>query len=104
MGVVVAAIVPAFGLTQLIVNRYRSERRSLALEWSRRGQQELGDRPDSAVTDFQTALSYDPAGATSDRFFLAKALVAANRPSEATAQLETLAAADAGNADVRLEL
>jgi tetratricopeptide (TPR) repeat protein len=105
MGVVVAAIVPAFGLTRLVVNRYRAERRSLALEWSLRGRQELRDRPESAVTDFETALSYDAdAAGSSDRFFLAKALVAAGRPAEATAQLETLAAADAGNADVHLEL
>jgi tetratricopeptide (TPR) repeat protein len=102
MGIVLAAIVPGFAVTQLIVNRYRSERQSLAVEWNRRGQSDLPSRPDAAVADFETALSYrDDNGS---RFLLAKALVAAGRPAEATAQLQTLAAEDPGNADVNLEL
>jgi tetratricopeptide (TPR) repeat protein len=103
MGVVVAAIVPAFGITQLFVNSYRDRRQALALEWSALGQRDLAARPASAVIEFETALSYGPDRAQ-DRFLLAKALVAAHRPSEASAQLEALAADEPGNADVDLEL
>jgi len=102
MGIVLAAILPAFGLTQLIVNRYRDDRQSLASEWNRRGRDELASRPEAAVTDFETALAYrDDNGS---RFLLAKALIAAHRPAEATAQLQTLVSEDPGDADVNLEL
>jgi len=102
MGVVLAAIVPAFAVTQLVVNQYRDQRQRLAIEWSRRGQQALTTQPGAAVTDFETALSYR--ADSGDRFLLSKALVAANRPAEATAQLQTLAAENPGNAHVSLEL
>jgi len=102
MGIVVAARVPGFARTQFIVNRYRDERQRLALEWNRRGLDALKSSPQAAVADFQTSLSYrDDDGS---RFLLARALAAANRPSEAAAQLQTLAAAGPGNADVNLEL
>jgi tetratricopeptide (TPR) repeat protein len=103
MGAVIAAIVPAFGLTQLVVNGYRDRRQKLSLEWSARGRSELASRPVSAVEDFETALSYGP-DRTSDRFLLAEALVAARRPAEASAQLLALASEDPGNANVNLEL
>src|SRR4051812_47525381 len=102
MGVVLAATVPAFALTQLIVNRYRDQRQRLSLEWSARGQQQLAAEPSAAVTDFLTALSFGDR--TSDRFLLAKALVGAGRPAEARAQLASLIVEDPGNSDVNLEL
>src|SRR5436305_13779978 len=88
LGVVLAATIPACGVTQLIVNRYRDQRQRLALEWSARGQQRLAAEPAAAVTDFLTALSYGDR--TSDRFLLAKALVGTGRRAEARAQLAPL--------------
>ncbi len=103
MTVVLVAIVPAFGAVQFLVSRYRAERESLALEWSRRGQADLPTEPARAVTDFSTALSYGP-DRDDDRFLLAKALVASHRSTEAKAELEALAAADPADSEVNLEL
>ncbi len=95
--------VPAFAITQIVVNRYRAERQRLALEWSARGQRDLASRPADAVTDFVTAMSYGSDRPT-DRLLLARALVASERPAEAKAQLLGLAAEDMANGDVNLEL
>ena len=103
MGLAIASIVPAFWLTHLIVSRYRDQRQTLALEWSRRGEQDLGRQPAEAVADFETALSYRPDGAA-DRFRLATALIAANRPVEARAHLLTLWTEEPGNGQFNLAL
>ncbi len=103
MGLAIASIVPAFWLTHLIVARYRDQRQTLALEWSRRGERDLGQRPADAVDDFETALSYRPDRAA-DRFHLATALIAANRPAEARAHLLTLWTEEPGNGQFNLAL
>ncbi len=103
MGLTIASIVPAFWLTHLIVSRYRDQRQTLALEWSRRGEQDLGQRPADAVADFETALSYRPDRAA-DRFHLATALIAADRPAEARAHLLTLWTEEPGNGQFNLAL
>ncbi|HEX3704601.1 MAG TPA: tetratricopeptide repeat protein [Vicinamibacterales bacterium] len=103
IGIAIAATVPAFALTHLIVTRYRDQRQDLAVEWSRRGDRELERRPALAVTDFQTALSYGPERAD-DRLRLANALIAAKRPTEAKAQLLTLWGEEPGNGEVNLAL
>ncbi|HVZ23867.1 MAG TPA: tetratricopeptide repeat protein [Vicinamibacterales bacterium] len=101
--VVIAAVVPAFGLTDVLVNRYRDSRQGLAQEWTTRGQQDLAARPGAAVEDFQTALSYAP-DRSDTRFLLAKALIADHRPSEASSQLLTLSDEQPGSGEINLEL
>ena len=103
LGILLASLVPAFALVHFLVAEYRSQRHELAVEWSLRGAQDLASNPSSAVTDFEAALSYGPER-TSDRFQLAKALVAAGRPAEAEAQLLTLSAEDPANGEVSVEL
>jgi predicted Zn-dependent protease len=103
MGLAIASIVPAFWLTHLVVGRYRDQRQTLALEWSRRGERDLGQHPADAVADFETALSYRPDRAA-DRFHLATALIAANRPAEARAHLLTLWTEEPGNGQFNLAL
>ena len=102
LGLIIAAVAPAFALTQFVVNRYREERTALAAEWSARGDNDLPVRPATAVTDFQTALSYEERD--SDQFRLAKALVAADRPAEANAQLLSLVSDEPSRGDLNLEL
>ena len=103
LSVVIAAVVPAFVVTDVLVNRYRDSRQALAQEWTSRGAQDLSARPTAAVEDFQTALSYAP-DRTDSRFLLAKALIAAHRPSEASAQLLTLSDDKPGSGEINLEL
>ncbi len=103
LGLIIVALVPSFVVTQLLVNRYRDERRALATEWGERGQQDVSTRPAAAVTDFQTALSYEPSR-TDVRFRLAEALTASNRLSEASAQLLTLLYDEPSRGDVNLAL
>jgi tetratricopeptide (TPR) repeat protein len=103
LGIIIAAIVPAFALTQLVVIRYRDERKALANDWSTRGEQDVARQPAAAITDFETALSYGPER-VEDRFRLAQALMAADRPGEARAQLLTLVADEPSRGDLNLAL
>ena len=103
LGVIVAALVPAFALTHTIVNRYKQQREDLAEEWGARGARDMVRHPAVAVTDFQTALSYDPEN-TPSRFQLAEALIRSSRFAEARAQLLTLWSEEPGNGEVNLEL
>ena len=102
-GVLVGALAPAFVLTHTAVDRYRNRRLNLAAEWSARGTADLPAHPETAVTDFETALAFGP-DRTSDRFFLAKALIASNRHGEANAQLETLLVDEPAKGEINLEL
>ena len=102
LGVIVAALVPAFAIAHAIVGRYEDERRQLAREWNSRGERNAADNPLAAVIDFQTALSYGAAESTELK--LAAALAAAKRPAEARAHLLTLWAEQPGNGEINLEL
>lgn len=100
---VVVGLVPAFGLTHVVVERYKEQRRELATEWRERGAVDLRRRPAVAVADFETALSYSPDDAD-DRFNLSQALLESKRLAEARAQLLTLWTETPGDGRVNLEL
>jgi len=103
LGLLIAAIIPGFALTHTIVNRYRDGRQHLADEWSARGQRDLPVAAGAAVVDFETSLAYGPER-TSDRLQLAEALIRADRPAEARAQLLTLWAEQPGSGPINLQL
>jgi tetratricopeptide (TPR) repeat protein len=103
LAAVLAALVPAFALTLIIVGRYKDERQRLAGEWSARGQVDVAAQPSIAVVDFETALAYGH-DRESDRLRLAEALIAARRPAEAEAHLLTLRAEEPGRGEVALDL
>jgi tetratricopeptide (TPR) repeat protein len=100
---VVAGLVPAFGITHLVVGRFNQHRQDLAFEWTSRGAGDLGRDSNAAVADFETALSYS-GDDFSNRSQLATALIAAGRPTEAEAHLRTLWAEEPGNGRINLEL
>lgn len=103
LAVILAALIPAFALTLVIVDRYKDGRQKLSVEWSARGQSDVAARPSIAVVDFETALAYGP-DRESDRLRLAEALIAARRPAEAEAHLLTLWAEEPGRGEVALDL
>ncbi len=102
LGVVIAALVPAFALVHGVVGRYNDERQELAAEWAARGDRDRPRDPAAAVIDFQTALAY---GADRDaELRLAEALNAAKRPAEARAHLLTLWSDEPGDGGINLQL
>jgi tetratricopeptide (TPR) repeat protein len=103
LAIIVTALVPAFALTYVVVDRYKHERQHLAAEWSERGQADVASHPATAVMDFQTALAYRR-DQEADRLRLAEALMAAKRPAEAEAHLLTLWAEERGRGEVALDL
>lgn len=103
LAIVLAGVVPAFGLTHLVVGEYKAQRLRLANEWSARGRHDLPSRPAAAAVELQTALSYGPERAA-DRLDLARALTAARRPAEAQAELLALWTDTPGDGEVNLEL
>lgn len=103
LGILIAALLPAFAVTQVVVNQYKRQREALADEWSQRGSADVELRPAAAVVDFETALSFKPEN-SDDRFLLAQALVRSSRIAEARAQLLTLWSEEPGNGAVNLAL
>ncbi len=102
--VAVAVLAPAAVATRALESVHRATREQLALEWSRRGDDDLvAGRPAIAVDDYRTALTYrhdDPAY----RLRLAQALMAAQHPMEAESHLLTLWSEQPGNGTINLEL
>jgi tetratricopeptide (TPR) repeat protein len=98
------ALAPAFAVTALVTNAYRSDQSGLARSWSRKGDAALDSgRPADAIEAFRNALAY----ARDDRAIrlrLAQALAAAGRRSEARAYLLALWDDQPGNGPVNLEL
>lgn len=103
LAAVLTALVPAFGVTSLVVDRYKHQRQDLAADWSERGRADLPTNPAAAVTDFETALAYSR-DQGSDRLHLAEALIASKRPAEAEAHLLTLWSQEPGRGDIALNL
>jgi tetratricopeptide (TPR) repeat protein len=93
-----------FGITGFAVSLYHAKYESLGQEWHARGEADLNaGKALKAVVDFRTALVYardsDP-----DQLDLARALMAANRVSEAKAYLTSLLDRNPENAVVNLQL
>jgi tetratricopeptide (TPR) repeat protein len=101
--VMMAALLPAFGITRYVVGQYKGQRLGLAADWSQRGDRDLSSQPAAAVADYETALSYG-GDASTDRLHLSQALIAAHRPAEARAHLLTLWNASPGSGVINLEL
>jgi tetratricopeptide (TPR) repeat protein len=103
LGLLIAALIPAFAFTHTVVSRYRVSRQQLAAEWSARGDRDVDPAPGNAVGAFETALSYGPER-TGDRLRLGEALIQARQPAEARAQLLTLWTDQPGNGRINLDL
>jgi tetratricopeptide (TPR) repeat protein len=103
IGLSIAGLIPAFALTHLVVARYRASRQQLAAEWSARGLRDFPGEPHAAVVDFETALAFAPER-SDDRLRLGEALMRANQPAEARAQLLTLWAEQPGSGRINLNL
>ncbi|MGE5245352.1 MAG: tetratricopeptide repeat protein [Betaproteobacteria bacterium] len=104
LAVLLVALVPAFAFTSLVTRLYHQRERVLAEDWLRRGEAALGSgRPDEAVDDLRTALVFSHE-APSFRLRLVDALVQANHPVEAHAQLTTLLDQQPGSGTINLQL
>lgn len=104
LALIVIGLVPAFLLTNAAVHAARGRRQQFATEWARRGDRELATgRPASAAEDYRTAQQY-ARDANEFRLQLAQALVAADEPVQAAAQLLTLWSRTPGDGGVNLEL
>src|SRR5919204_6858731 len=104
LALVLVGIVPAFAFVNWLVSATRTRREAVATDWARRGAIDLANgRAAAAAEDFRTADEFArDRGAY--RLQLAEALVAANRPAEAEAQLQTLRNTKPGDGVINLQL
>lgn len=93
-----------FAATHAYTRAYDRRRTELGQEWFDRGVGELaGNRADSSIEAFQTALGYAPEN-WNYRLQLARALTAANRTDEARAYYQTLWQSNPADGSVNLQL
>ena len=104
LALMLVGVVPAFVLINGFVSAARARRESISDDWARRGDADLATgRAVDAAEDFRTADEY--AGNRGVyRLKLATALLAADRTTEAQAQLESLWTETPGDGVVNLQL
>ncbi len=104
LAILVIAVVPSVAVTSLAARLYHERERAFAAEWKVRGDADLaGRRPLDAVSDYRNALAF----AREDRELrlrLARSLIAADRPTEARAQLLALREGEPASGIVNLAL
>jgi len=93
-----------FTVAGFAARSYHTKKESLGKEWFSRGVENLrGDRADTAIRDFRTALVYEP-DSSQYRLYLAQALMRAGRFEESRTYLLNLWENEPGNGQVNLEL
>src|SRR5579871_2958428 len=104
LALMLGGVVPAFILINALVSAARGHREAIAIDWAQRGDADLAaGRAAESADDYRTADEY--AGSRGAyRLQLATALVAADRPVEAEAQLQTLWNQTPGDGVINLQL
>ncbi len=99
-----AATVVLFGVTHLLFGSFEEHRQVLGRSWSERGRAALAaGRPEEAVADLRTALSFEP-DARADQLALAEALAGAGHIEEATNYFLNLWETSPGDGLLNLQL
>jgi tetratricopeptide (TPR) repeat protein len=99
-----AASVALFGVTLFLFKSFQAHRAELAQRWAARGRTALTQgRPEDAVGDLRTALSYAPDD-RDDQLLLAQSLARAGHVDEATNYFLSLWDARPGDGFINLEL
>ena len=99
-----AVTVALFGLTLLLFKSFQHHRDVLGAQWSSRGRDALkAGKPNDAVDDFRTALTFEP-NDLDDELQLAQALAAAGRLDEASNYFLNLWEARPGEGYLNLQL
>lgn len=99
-----AVTVTLFGLTLLLFKSFQHHRDALGAQWSSRGRDALkAGKPNDAVNDFRTALTFEP-NDLDDELQLAQALAAAGRIDEASNYFLNLWEARPGEGYLNLQL
>src|SRR5579885_506389 len=102
--VLVVLAVFFFVITLAVTRAYESQRHKLAAEWFGRGEHDvLSGKPDAAIEEYQTALSYSEDN-SEYRLRLAQALAAANHTNEALSYFLTLWEPEPGSGLLNLEI
>jgi Tfp pilus assembly protein PilF len=99
-----ATSVALFGVTLFLFRSFQAHRVELATRWAARGRKALAEgRPEEAVSDLRTALSYAPED-RDDQLLLAQSLAKAGHLDEATNYFVTLWDTRPGDGFINLEL
>lgn len=102
--VIVLTTAGLFALTLFLFRSFTTHRAELAQRWSERGQRALqADKPDEAIADLRTALSYAP-GTRPYELLLAQALGRAGRTEESYNYFLGLWETAPGDANINLAL
>jgi predicted Zn-dependent protease len=104
LALAIIGTIPAFGVTQSLVQHSRDRREQLAVDWANQGRRDLAAaRPARAAEDFRAAQQY-ARDRGEYRLQLAQSLIAADRFIEAQSQLLTLWTQTPGDGVVNREL